>query len=506
MNSTHQSTLWTYPLSSGVLNDASSLIVSFYLSLFIVVLGVLLKPDDMLHWFLLPVTLCGVLIGIDAVDWLRGRMDVMDPVGWVGLFGVHFFFIAPLLVVLWDRQMNYLPAMPDWRPWLGRMGILNLAGLLLYRVARGWIRIPTNQIPRKIRVLQPRIFVIILYFALCITFGLQMLVYVQSGGISGYIARYESRGDEIGFQGMGALFAFSESFPFLLFIGIAIHIRQHESRQTWFHILIILLLFFVLRLFFGGLRGSRSNTIYAMVWAVGVIHLWIRPVPKRFLAAGAIVAVAFLYIMGFYKALGSDFFKIFDKDVDLAQIEKETNRTFEGAIIGDLSRADVQAYMLRNLTEKWKDFPYGRGRTYIAGYLSIIPRKIWPSKLPGKSLEGTQALSGPGTYIPGVRQASRVYGLMGEAMLNFGATLAPLSFLSLGILVGVVRKWYYQLHANDIVRLWFPFLVIFCVTYIGNDSNDNAVSLAMRALAPGIVLWLGSKSALVSSTQAQVFH
>ena len=502
MNSTHQSTLWTYPLSSGVLNDASSLIVSFYLSLFIVVLGVLLKPDDMLHWFLLPVTLCGVLIGIDAVDWLRGRMDVMDPVGWVGLFGVHFFFIAPLLVVLWDRQMNYLPAMPDWRPWLGRMGILNLAGLLLYRVARGWIRIPANHSSRKIRVIQPRIFVIILYFALCITFGLQMLVYIQSGGVSGYIARYESRGDEIGFQGLGVLFTFSESFPFLLFIGIAIHIRQHESRQTWFHILIILLLFFVLRLFFGGLRGSRSNTIYAMVWAVGVIHLWIRPVPKRFLAAGAIVAVAFLYIMGFYKALGSDFFKIFEKGTDLAQLEKQTNRTFEGAIIGDLSRADVQAYMLRNLTEKWEDFPYAHGRTYLAGYTVIIPRAIWPSKPPHKVMEGTQALSGPGTYAPGVREASRVYGLMGEAMLNFGVRAAPLSFISLGLLVGMVRRWYYQLHSDDIFRLWIPFLILFCVTYIVSDSDNNAVSLVMRPLMPAIILWFGSRSTIIKGAQS----
>lgn len=471
--------------------------MAFYLCLFIVVLGVLLEPDDMLHWFLLPVTLCGVLIGIDAVDWLRGRMDVMDPVGWVGLFGLHFFFIAPLLIVLWDHQMNYLPAMPDWRPWLGRMGFLNLVGLILYRVARGWIRIPPNLTPRKMRLLQPRIFVVILYFALCITFGLQMLVYIQSGGISGYIARYESRGDDIGFRGFGVLFTFSESFPFLLLIGIAASIHQRENRRTWFHVLAILLLFFVLRLFFGGLRGSRSNTIYAMVWAVGVVHLWIRPVPKRFLAAGAMVGVAFLYIMGFYKALGSDFFKTFERGADLAQLEKETKRTFEGAIISDLSRADVQAYMLRNLTEKWTDFPYAHGRTYLAGYTAVIPRAIWPDKPPHKVLEGTQALLGPGAYVPDVRQASRVYGLMGEAMLNFGATLAPLSFVSLGLLVGGVRRWYYRLHPDDVFRIWIPFLVLFCVTYIVSDSDNNAVSLVMRSLIPGIVLWFGSRSTAV---------
>src|SRR5271163_3327239 len=40
------------------------------------------------HWFLIPVSLCGILIGIDAVEWLRGRVDLYDPAGIVGLLGV----------------------------------------------------------------------------------------------------------------------------------------------------------------------------------------------------------------------------------------------------------------------------------------------------------------------------------------------------------------------------------------------------------------------------------
>lgn len=456
----------------------------------IVLIFIISKPEDMLHWFLLPITLCGVIIAIDAVDWLRGRMDLMDPVGWVGLFGLHFFLIAPLLIVLWDYQMPYLPTLEDWRPWLGRMGVLNTVGLALYRISRGWIKLNFTKQHQQIRVIDPPLMRIVLYFALAITAALQLLVLVQTGGIGGYVEAFEQGS----FEGMGVLFAFSESFPFLLLIGIVGFAGSGENRRAWWFILIALMLFFVIRLiFFGGLRGSRSNTVFAMIWAIGVIHLWVRPIPRRFLVVAAIAGILFMYLMGFFKVLGADFVQVLLNPSQLTFFEQETNRTFRGALIGDLSRADVQAYMLYNLIERWPDFPYAWGRTYPAGILVIVPSAIWPGKPATKVVEGTEAMIGPGNYVPGVWVASNVYGLMGEAFLNFGVYLAPLSFITLGLLVGLVRRWYYALHAKDVFRLWIPFLVIFCVTYAVNDSDNNSVSLVIRPLAPLIVLWLGSR-------------
>jgi hypothetical protein len=472
----------------GIAKDASSLLISTYLCVSIALLLVLLSTEQFVHWFIIPVTVCGIIIGVDAVDWLRGRMDLMDPVGWVGLFGVHFFFIAPLLIILWDYQMLYLPVLEDWRPWLGGMGILNAAGLVIYRLSRGWVRLHPAKPRQKIRVIDRKFMLIVLYFALGVTFTLQVLVYVQAGGLEGYINQFETGG----FTGSGALFAFSESFPFLLLIGIVAYARSDKKPRTWLFILLVLLIFFVIRLLFGGLRGSRSNTIYAMIWALGVIHLWLRPVPRRFLALGMVAGLLFLYIMGFYKALGSDFGRVLENPTQLSALEQETRRTFQGALVGDLSRADVQAYMLRNLS-RWPDFPYAWGRTYVGGYLAVIPSVIYSNKPVSKVMEGTQALLGVGTYSPGVVASSRVYGLMGEAMLNFGIVAAPLSFISLGLLVGYVRRWYYNLHHESVFRLWIPFLIILCVTYGVSDSDNNAVSLVMRAMVPGIVLWLGSK-------------
>ncbi len=89
------------------------------------------------HWFAIPTFFCGVIIGLDLIDWLRGRLDVFDPVGLVGVMGFHWFFLAPLLQV--DSNYTLLVdsvRLADPREWLGWIGVLNLTGLIMYRYLR----------------------------------------------------------------------------------------------------------------------------------------------------------------------------------------------------------------------------------------------------------------------------------------------------------------------------------------------------------------------------------
>src|ERR1700729_3110455 len=71
----------------GGVDFGSVLIASFVIVAVAVVCA--LSSSRFQHWFLIPVSLCGILIGIDAVEWLRGRVDLYDPAGIVGLLGVH---------------------------------------------------------------------------------------------------------------------------------------------------------------------------------------------------------------------------------------------------------------------------------------------------------------------------------------------------------------------------------------------------------------------------------
>src|SRR5258707_15491648 len=112
---------------------AAKYALSLYLSIAVSALFVALD-SSMLHWFLIPVLACGVVIGGDAVDWIRGRLSLFDPVGILGTLGYYFFFLAPLLVVWFKHRLLYLPDQPDdYRPWLGGVSILIFFGLLFYR-------------------------------------------------------------------------------------------------------------------------------------------------------------------------------------------------------------------------------------------------------------------------------------------------------------------------------------------------------------------------------------
>lgn len=471
--------------------DISSFLIAGYVCVSVALVFVLASPD-FFHWFMLPLILVGILTGADAVDWVRGRMDTFDPIGLVGLYGVHFFFLAPLLHVAWDYQILYIAPLDDWRPLLGAMAVLNFTGLIVYRVSRRWIkpRGPATTIWR----LNPELFVIVLFFALFITLGLQVYVYAQSGGIAGYIQTFEdnlARG-ALSFTGFGVLFTVSESFPFLVLIGYAVYAHHRQRFTGWKTIVLVLIGFLVLRILFGGLRGSRSSTVFALFWAMGVIHLYVRPVSRRMIYIGLIFMIGFVYIFGFFKSVGADFIQILQSPQGLERLEQSTNRSFQVTVLSDFGRADIQSYLLYRLNRPGSDYRYAWGRTYVGGLLIPVPSSIWPNKPPGKVKEGTDALYGQNYYIPGVRQASQVYALAGEAMLNFGPFAVPLVFVVLGLVVGRVRGWLLEWPPGDMRRLLLPLLMIFCILVLTSDSDNNTIFLVTQGLMPFIVIWLSS--------------
>lgn len=483
-----------------LLGNWRSIIIAFYGCLLVALAFILSNPEQFFHWFIVPVTLCGALIGADAVQWLRGRLDTFDPVGLLGLFGLHFFFLAPLLIVAWDYQLLYLPPLDDWRPWLGQMAFLNLAGLALYRLSRRWVKPPAPDRPRRVWRLDGELFFIVLLFALAITFALQLAVYQQFGGLAGYINAYEeSFTGTTSFAGFGALFTISESFPNLLMLGYVVWARRKGGGwRAWGVILLMLLLFFVLRIFFGGLRGSRSNTLFAMFWALAAVHVWLRPVPRNLVYAGTVVVFIFMYVFGFYKAVGSDFVQIFTNPSLAVQFETESGRSAESLLLGDLSRTDIQAFLLSRLLDPYSDYEYAYGRTYVSGIAMPIPRALWPGKPFHTRVEyATYAQYGQGTYAYNEFQSSRVYGLAGEAMLNFSPLVMPLAFIPFGLAVGWIRTRAAAWPPGDARRLLLPLLILLSFLLLTSDSDLMAIFLVRSGLIMFLVIRLCSSSKII---------
>src|SRR3954452_13315736 len=412
-------------------------IVSCFLS-FVTCAALALYSERFNHWFLFPLGVCGAVVGADAIEWIRGKRDLYDPIGFVGLFALHFFFIAPVLHVLWNKFIAELAPPPDWRDWFGEMAVLNAIGLVMYRTVREF-PIRRSRYPRRTQwVFDSTKMKWIGTLLLAVTAVCQIAVYVQFGGISGYMnARLSDPGT---FVGMGWIFMISESFPVLAAFAAIAYAQQR--RVSWSLIAAGLLAVFLLQLIFGGLRGSRSQNVQTLIWVVGCIHLVIRPVPRRRVLVGSSFLLLFMYIYGFYKDGGPEaaLRAVSSGAQEREYMAQKTGRTFDNVLLGDLARADIQAYILYALHQDCaaSSVNYAWGRTYLGALSLLVPHSIFPERPETKLKEGTELQTGPGSYVPRVLYSSRVYGFAGESMLNFGPISVPIAYA----LFGLVVRWF----------------------------------------------------------------
>ena len=455
-----------------------------------------LGSADCHHWFIIPVLLCGMVISIDAVEWSRGRMDVFDPAGLVALFGLHFFFFAPLLQVsndFWVSDwLSLISPPPDWRPWAGTMAVLNFGGLVIYRYVMTFLSRAQSQRPtRRQWVIDHTAFPVMLAIAIVVAGSLQLWVYYRFGGILGYINAVETLQADA-FVGWGRVCLISESLPLLMVMGFAVYGRDNPVAKSWTALTCLAVAFLVLTILCSGLRGSRSNTIWTLFWAVGLVHYWIRPISKKVVCAGLAFLMLFMYGYGFYKWGGREGVASLLDSRSRSSWVDETNRSAMRTLTFDMGRCGVQSYLLYSIVNS-NDYEYGYGRTYAGAAALVIPQSIWPNRPPTKHKEGTEALFGRGSYAPGEFEMTWIYGLAGETMLNFGPLAVPFSFVFLGIVVGVARRFSRSLEPGDVRLLFLPFLVSMCFITLAWDSNNLIVVTSKNALFPACIVLLATK-------------
>ncbi|PZE20475.1 hypothetical protein [Paenibacillus xerothermodurans] len=475
------------------------MLLRYYFAFMILVLILLLQAatnDEFVHWFIIPVFLCGMTAAIDVVNWLSGKFLLFDPAGLLGIFSLHFFFLAPIMHVNAGYWLPYVfTTVDDWRPWVGGMAFLNFVGLIIYRIFRNGNFTQKNA---TLWELNKKQFLMLAGIALFVSGLLQAYVYFISGGILGYIRLYtESRES---FNGMGWIFMLSESFPILALMAYVIWAQDKKWVKKWAVIFLVLVVFFLLKLLFGGLRGSRSNTIWGLIWAVGIIHIWIRPFTKKILILALIPLVLFMYIYGFYKAAGLDGLSAFLQGGTARQaVESQNNRGLETTLLGDLGRTDVQAYLLYQAFHN-TSYEYALGRTYVGTLCLLIPSFIWQDRPQTKVKEGTQILYEiESSSYTGSITSSRIYGLAGETLLNYGWAAIPFSFILLGIYVRRIRCLLLKLKQCDARLLVYPFLMTTCLLLLGSDSDNMLFIFIKNGFLPFLVIFLSSNRYKISN-------
>lgn len=453
-------------------------------------IGVLICTSHaMSHWFVVPLFLCGATIGVDLVDWARGKLDLFSPAGVLGAVGFHFFFIAPLLHVYWD----YWPIVPDapgdWRPWLGGMAILNWIGLLAYTVI-------VRAQPRKGCLVQSshwtidtKSFLVVWLFLLAVSAATQFLVYRSFGGLLGYMFASVDSGEA--FSGMGFALAIGESFPILLAIGVTFLAARANYVPSIVVVIVCLVLLFVIQMVFGGFRGSRSNTIWALFWMVGLVHWCLRPISRRLTYVGMVFLLGFMVVYSYYKSYGPDAVAVIGDEEARAESARYQGQPFKGVLLHDFARSDMHALLLYRFVT---DEPaFALGKTYAGAAALALPGAILEDKPPTKAKVGTEVLYGPGSYVPGSFRSSRLYGLVGEGMLNFGPAAVPLALALLGLLVAAASRWIGRLNRRDARMLIAPFVTLLCFFVLLNDS-DNILFVMMKNLTmPALLLAVSTR-------------
>jgi hypothetical protein len=177
-----------------------------------------------------------------------------------------------------------------------------------------------------------------------------------------------------------------------------------------------------------------------------------------------------MYFYGFYKDQGRTGFGVIESP--RSWMQPTGYRDIKLLLLDDLARADVNAYILYNLVEFPKDYDYRWGITYAGAPSFLIPRALWPNRPNYKVDAGTEATLGKSSSY----DSPRVYGLAGEAMLNFGPWGVVPLFAVYGACLGWYRRKLTSWGISDARLFLAPLVTIMFVAAFISDS-DNVLFL-----------------------------
>jgi len=441
------------------------------------------------HWFLLPSIACGMLAGVDIVRWLRGDLDLFDPRTGIACLAFHGFFLAPILHIVWDRfGVGDLTLFGDTRTWLGAMGWLNAFGLLAYRAAQKWAFGNTKPSRKRWQVNRKRFYPLFTLALLLSTIGLAAFLW-QLQGISGLIEAYEE--NQVAFVGKGWLLVFAWPFAVLSFIVLvfALTDRQRAVRRHLLSAIMLLSLVGIGHFLLLGWYGSRVATVSALFWMAGIVHYRFRSFPRTMLAVGVVALIGFAYFYGFYKERGRPGLEVIGAP-GMWLKPAGYQRDLKYLLLDDLARIDSNALILHNLVKDPAGYQYRWGVTYLGALSILVPRYFWEDRPYFRVEAGTEALWGRSALTV----SNRLYGLGGEALLNFGPLAVVPVFALYGALLGWYRRKFQSWDAFDARTFLAPFITSLFVEALLCDSDVLVFFVVTQAALVFVTVYLASDS------------
>lgn len=439
------------------------------------------------YLFLVPIIIIGALFLYEVIYTVNYKFEIFSAVSIFGFFGLIFFYFVPLFQINWDYWPS-LPSSKDMDYWSSVWAICSIIGFFLigmgYKLTFRSSSSPSNfYIDRQKMVLSFSIGLMICLLA-------QVIVLAKFGGLSGYLQAYEMRIQESiqgynPYEGLGFLFTFSESFPNLLSIFIVLLIKDKPWAKNLKVFLGLCAVLLIINLIFGGLRGSRSTTIWSMFWFLVMYHTIISKVSLKILVSIGAAFFLFMSTYTLFKFGGLDGLQgIWDDDVKQQVFDRKyVQDSNKQLLVRDAGRTDVQSYILKTYWNSEHDYAYGR--TLLAGAVSFVPSFIFPNKPITAIKEKTEIFRGGFTEDS---YTTLLAGGFGEFVINFGPLLGLVFFLLYGMTLGAIDKFSNASNGFSINLLLSPVLLLLTIQMLMSDSNVISQFLFRYLLIPTIVL------------------
>lgn len=473
---------------------------NFLLSILVcslVYLFLITQQISLLHWSSLYALFIGIFIFPDIIRWIRRQGDVFEPKFFTSLVIFISYSFAPLLYLFSNDTIRIGKIfIPDGKFWIGITCGVYCIGIAVYKLGvllGGKCSFTASKVWR----ISGRRFLLFSTFLMVVQVLCQIRYVAAMGGFSGWANIKTFGGSTLSFEGLGPIMVIARSFPIVLSIFITYYCTKFSGKRDKGSLQCCLFIFFMMlvQIICTGLSGSRNSIIYSCIWFIYLVHSFWKPVKRKSLLIAFLGFIFFMYFYGFYKNLGVTAFKVYREKGGIEAVQKMAqNRNMFSLLIGDLSRIDVNASQLYVLFEKPWQYRFRNGVTYIDGIVPLIPKKIWKNKKPdsGKVIAGTEMLYGPSSYQErskinryGMgRRSTRIYGLLGEWLLNFGLPLFFLPYFVAGVLIGVYSKFYNSLKTGDVRNLLIPAMTILSFCLIINDFSNHIAYFIYSAILP----------------------
>lgn len=439
-------------------------------------------------------TFAGAIGVSDFVDVMRGRREFFSPRSLVSLLILNAMYVSPVLHCVLDAYPKYVTLPLNMGLAFANLSLVHLAGVLLYFAT---LRVlgsgdSTKSLPYRSRD-DVDLLLVSRWCAVLGVISLAVFAYTvfSSGGPGAWLSSQLNYRESL--SSSGWVLSIAEAFPTLFFVSYLAKLKTRELPQVQLRQLVVLALVVLAAVTFvsSGLRGSRANLIWPLLSALVLVHLMFFRIRGRSLAILGIVVLVFAGVYDVYKKAGPEAIVSLQEGTFQSSDEYgDLGIGPQSVLLGDFSRTGVQAIVLDRLIGD--GFELSWGSTYVGGALLYIPGADLTEMFPTKSVVATEILHGVGAIESRDNLDTRIYGLQGEAMLNFGVVGAVLVFGPYALLMDRAELAFARAVRNRAFGsgLFIAMLIPACMLLFVSDLDNTIRYLTSKALLPLLALYL----------------